>query len=567
MRPDFQDELEIQATDEVKIMENEVLTITYEGKEEKTIEELIPNGKNFCFVRAEIENRLRELSYVVKGPVTIKLFKLAGDTESMYIYKNTLRYVVSMAVRNVLPDVSVKFSNDISRSIYVRASEPSKFKINTLLIAEIEKEIQRLIDADLPIKKRLITKKEAIAQYKAVNMEDKLDILAYRSEQMVHQYVCGDYFDYMYGYMMPSTGYIHTFKILPKMPGFLVQFPRAEFKGQIPPFTRETVFERTLEASRKWSALVGLSTIADVNDTVRNLGSTDFIMMSEAHHSNQLAELGLQIVNSPSEIKLICIAGPSSSGKTTFANRLRLELLSLGINPIRLSVDDYYLPKVDMIKEPDGSVDLESIKAFDVQLFNQDMLKLIEGEKVTIPAYDFKTGSRHPGRTLQLAEGQPIIVEGIHALNEQLTNLIPKHEKFKIFIAPQAQINVDDHTPISLTDLRLLRRIVRDAKFRHSSAEETLDMWPSVRKGEFTWIYSTQESADYVFNSLLPYELCVMREHAMPLLSQVKKTSKHYVTCRRLINFLKYFEKVDENNVPDNSLMREFIGGSCFRDV
>jgi len=548
-------------------MENKVLTINYDGEEEKTIEELIPADKKYLYVRAEIDNHLRELSYVVKGPVTVNLFPLAGDTESMYIYKNTLRYVVAMAVRNVLPDVPVKFSNDISRSIYVYATGNNAIKINTTMIEKIKEEIERLIELDLPITKRLITKKEAIDLYKKANMDDKLDILAYRSEQMVHQYICGDYFDYMYGYMMPSTGYVHAFKILPKMPGFLVQFPRAEYKGEIPPFTRETVFERTIEASRQWSSLVGLSTISDINDKVNKLGSTDFIMMCEAHHDNQLAELGKQIINSPSEIKLICIAGPSSSGKTTFANRLRLELLSLGLNPIRLSVDDYYLPKVKMIKEPDGSVDLESIKAFDVDLFNQDMLKLIEGEEVDIPSYDFKTGERRPGRKLQLGDGQPIIVEGIHALNEKLTDLIPKHEKFKIFIAPQAQINVDNHTPISLTDLRLLRRIVRDAKFRHSSAEETLDMWPSVRKGEFTWIYKTQEYADFVFNSLLPYELCVMREYAMPLLSQVKKSSKHYVTCRRLINFLKYFEKIDEKNVPDNSLMREFIGGSCFRDV
>jgi len=555
------------SADEVNKMEKDVLKIKYDGEEEKTIEELIPADKKYFYVRAEIEGHLRELSFVVKGPVEIDLFPLAGDTESMYIYKNTLRYVVALAVRNVLPDIPVKFSNDISRSIYVYATGNSVIKINTTMIEKIKLEIERLIEADLPITKRLITKVEAIDQYKKVNMSDKLDILAYRSEQMVHQYVCGDYFDYMYGYMMPSTGYIHTFKILPKMPGFLVQFPRAEYQGEIPPFTRETVFERTIEASRQWSALVGLTTISDINDKVKKLGSTDFIMMCEAHHDNQLAELGKQIINSPSEIKLICIAGPSSSGKTTFANRLRLELLSLGLNPIRLSVDDYYLPKVQMIKEPDGSVDLESITAFDVELFNRDMLKLIEGEEVDIPAYDFKTGERVTGRKLQLNDGQPIIVEGIHALNESLTDLIPKHEKFKIFIAPQAQINVDDHTPISLTDLRLLRRIVRDSKFRHSSAEETLGMWPSVRKGEFTWIYSTQESADFVFNSLLPYELCVMREYAMPLLSQVKKTSKYYVTCRRLINFLKYFENIDENNVPDNSLMREFIGGSCFRDV
>lgn len=384
---------------------------------------------------------------------------------------------------------------------------------------------------------------------------------------MVHQYACLDYRDYMYGYMIPSTGYLNKFKFIPSTPGFLIQFPRSESDGELPPFVRENVFSKTINASRNWGKLVGVDTISGINSMVEELGSTDFIMMSEAHHSNMLAELTDRIIKSESPIRLICIAGPSSSGKTTFANRLRLQLLSVGIRAIRISIDDYYLSRDEIKRDENGEIDLESVDALDIKLLNEQMLQLIEGDEVVLPHFDFKLGKRVPGRKLKVEKNQPIIIEGIHALNDDLTSLISKSQKFKIFIAPQAQINIDNHNPISLTDLRLLRRIVRDSKFRHASAEETIRMWPSVRNGEFKWIYKTQESADYVFNSFLPYELCVMKEYAYPLLAKVDKNSDCYITCRRLLLFLKYLVNIEEDDVPDNSLMREFIGGSCFKDV
>ncbi len=544
----------------------DTLKITYKDPEEKSIEELIPSQYRFKYIRAEVNGSLRELTYLVKGPVEITLFALKNDPESMYIYKNTLMYVVAMAIHNVLPTIKVLFSNDVSRSIYITPTD-SAYPISMGKVKKIEEEVKKLVASDLPITKRLVSKQEAIKQYSALGMTDKLSILKYRPEQMVHQYVCDSYIDYLYGYMAPSTGYVSKFNFIPRLPGFIVQFPRAEEDGNIPSFHSEPVFERTLEETRDWSKKVGVDTIAGINEYIERFGSTDFIMMCESHHSNQLAELGQIIADSQTPIKLICIAGPSSSGKTTFANRLRLELMSQGLFPIRISCDDYYKEKKDMVPEEDGSYDFEALKALDTEYFNQQMLQLIEGEEVTLPHFNFSIGKREEGRHLKLGENQPIIIEGIHALNEELTSSIAQHNKFKIFIAPQAQINIDDHTPISLTDLRLLRRIVRDSKFRHSSAEDTFSMWPSVRHGEFTWIYKTQESANYVFNSLLPYELCVMREYAMPLLSVIKKSSPYYVQARRLINFLKYFANIEEDDVPDNSLMREFIGGSCFKDV
>ena len=296
-------------------------------------------------------------------------------------------------------------------------------------------------------------------------------------------------------------------------------------------------------------------------------GDIDVITLGEQRHNRQLCELGQLVEDNKEEIRLICIAGPSSSGKTTFANRLRIELLSRGIDPIRISMDDYYLPRDQAPKDENGEPDLEAVDALDVALFNENMAALISGEEVELPKFDFKLGHRVKGRTLKVPENQPIIIEGIHALNDRMTESIPQHQKFKIFIAPQGQINIDNHNPLSLTDLRLLRRIVRDYQFRGSSAIETMSMWASVRKGEFKWIYKTQEGANFVFNSFLPEELSVMKKYAMPLLQAIEVENPYYPVAERLIRMLKFFDDMPDEWVPCNSILREFIGGSCYADV
>jgi uridine kinase len=277
-----------------------------------------------------------------------------------------------------------------------------------------------------------------------------------------------------------------------------------------------------------------------------------------------LAEIGQKIKEDIDNIRLVAIAGPSSSGKTTFSNRLRIELMSQGIKPVMISIDDYYLNREDILPNEKGEVDLENINTLDLELFNQHMLALINGEEVEMPYFDFKSGRRIPGRKIKVAKDSPIIIEGIHALNETLTSLIPKHQKFKIFISPQIQINIDNHTPMSITDLRLIRRIVRDKQFRNTPARNTIAMWPSVRRGEFHWIYPHQEGADYVYNSELTYELCVLKKYALPTLQEIKSDDEYYITANRLIKFLKYFRTIDDDMVPCNSILREFIGGSCY---
>jgi uridine kinase len=334
----------------------------------------------------------------------------------------------------------------------------------------------------------------------------------------------------------------------------------------IPTFEDAPIFGQTLKEAHAWSKITQADSVARINQYVVPERVVDFINLCEAKHSRMLVELGEAIEKKRDNLRLICIAGPSSSGKTTFANRLRIELLSRGFLPIRISIDDYYLPKDQAPKDDSGKPDLENIHALNLTLFNQHLAQLINGESVTLPQSKFDQNAT-PAKTLQVQEGTLIIIEGIHALNDALSSLVPKTQKYKIYISPQAQINYDDHNPISLTDLRLLRRMVRDKKYRGSSAEQTIDMWPSVRRGEFTWIYKTQEEADYVFNSFLPYELCVMKRYAVPVLSAIDKESIYFPTAERLIRLLKYFQDMDEKWIPSNSLLREFIGGSCFREV
>ena len=513
---------------------------------------------------ARVNNRVRELTYEVYYDAKIE-FLTVKDIDAIKIYEASLRFVVAMAFKRIYPELKIRLCYNVSRSIFIQIISNKKHA-DLEMVEKIEKEMHRIIDADYPLKRFVVNKEEAKEIYKINNLEDKLDILQYRPEKTVHLYDCDGYLNYMFSHMVPSTGYLKSFKLRLYQPGIILQYPRAECGGVIPEFADAPTFGKTLKESHAWGKIAGADSVAGINEHIKHDGVIDFIQLCEARHNRMLTELGDLIESDISNIRLICIAGPSSSGKTTFANRLRIELLSRGIKPIRISIDDYYLPKSLAPKDEDGNPDLESIEALDVELFNKDMLDLISGKTVQLPKFDFKQGKRVPGRVLKVGENEPIIIEGIHALNERMTTLIPKHQKFKIFIAPQAQINLDNTNPISITDLRLLRRIVRDYKFRGASAEETMSMWPSVRRGEFKWIYDTQEGADYVYNSMLSYELCVMKKYALPLLQAIEQFDPYFPIAERLIRMLKYFDDMPDEWVPCNSLMREFIGGSCYAE-
>ena len=522
-------------------------------------------GKDRDIICAYVNGRVRELTYTIDKdseiiPLTCK------DRDAKPIYESSLRFLVAMAMHNIHPHYEIRFAYNVSRSIFLQILNPGT-SASGIMIKELVAEMNRLVALDLPLERKIVSKDEAARIFAEDGYQDKVDILKYRPEKTAHIYTCGNYRNYMYNRMVPSTGYINRWVIKYYHPGIIIQYPRPDFNGEIPPFEDAPTFGKTLKRAHQWALATGCNTIVGINERIEHDGDVEFITLCEQRHNRQLCELGQMIEDEKESIRLICIAGPSSSGKTTFANRLRIELLSRGIKPIRISMDDYYLPRGQAPLDEDGKPDLESADALDIDLFNANLADLVAGLEVECPRYDFKAGCRaKEGRKLIVPPDQPIIIEGIHALNERLTASIPAHQKFKIFIAPQSQVNIDNHNPMSLTDLRLLRRIVRDHQFRNASAISTLEMWPSVRKGEFRWIYPSQEGANYVFNSFSSYELSVMKKYAMPLLEEIDTESEYFPVAERLIRMLKFFDDLSDQWVPCNSIIREFIGGSCYQD-
>lgn len=547
----------------VKFNDNELSV-----KDGTRVLELVDEKDRKDLVVCKVGAQVKELNYALSEKndgMTIELLNL-NHAEAGKAYEASLRYIVAMAFYRVYPKVKIRFSYNISRSISCQALTKN-FNMSRAVEA-VFKEVQRIIDEDLPIQRVTVTIEEATEIYKKFHLDDKIEILKYRPEKTVHLYKCGEYYNYLHNYMVPSTGCIHNYTITPYSPGFIIQYPRHELDATIPEFEEEANYGKTLQKAYNWAEKAKIQTVNDINRKIDRGEILEFVQMCEARHNKQLAELGDLIENDIEDIRLVAIAGPSSSGKTTFCNRLRIELLSRGINPVTISMDDYYFEKDKICAiqgKPLEELDLEHVNCLDIELFNKDLFDLINGEEVTLPRFNFKTGKREAGKTIRLEPNVPIIIEGIHALNERLTKSIPKHQKFKIYIAPQAQLNIDNHSPLSITSVRLIRRIVRDMKFRNCPAATTIDMWQSVRNGEFRWIYPNQENADYVFNSSLGYELCVLKKHAMEALQKITANDAQYLVANRLIKNLKYFRQIDDENIiPCNSLLREFIGGSCF---
>ena len=539
---------------------------SFELAEKTAIKDLIPKEKQKDYFAAKVNNRLRELSYELSFDCTVELLDNT-NYDSVKVYETSLRYLLAMAFNNLYPDYKIRISYNISRSLLVSILRPNNVIADNKMIEAIKNEMQRIVDLDIPFIRTTMSKEEAYAFFIKNKQKDKASLLKYRPQKNCHFYACGDYLNYMYGYMVPSTGYLKDFKLFGYNYQIVVQYPRYEFGGQIPPFTDEPTFSKELIKSHKWAKICNAEIVSKMNDHVKEATYVDFINMCETYHNDMLAKLGEQIYQDIDNIRLICIAGPSSSGKTTFSNRLRIELMSKGIKPLRISLDMYYKERKDCPLDEFGKPDFESIYSLDLDLFNEHMVALINGQEVSLPTFNFETGKITYGPKIKIDSKTPIIIEGIHALNDQLSYAIPKHQKFKIYIAPQFQLNIDNHNPISITDIRLLRRIVRDRNSRGTSAEKTLSMWSSVRRGEFKWIYPYQEGCNFIFNSALTYELCVMKKYALPALLEIQSDSPYFIMANRLIKFLKYFKDMDDTWIPCNSLLREFIGGSCFKDV
>lgn len=544
-----------------------MIKINLEGKDirisQPTILKDLIKDNSHKYICARVNGYLKELNYLITTNSKIKLFTIK-DLDAINVYTRSLNYLICMAFYNLYPKIKLKITYSISRCFY--AEDINGNVITKEMINKVQNEMEKIINHDYIFERIKVKNKIAKAFYKKLGFNDKLELLQYRPEKSTHFYKVNNYYNYFYGYMVYSTGYIKSYKLILDKPGFFIQYPRAENYGTIPKFENAPIYKKALNDSAIWAKEMECENIIQINKkTLTKKRSIDFINECEARHSRMLCELGDKIEKNIKKLKLICIAGPSSSGKTTFANRLRIELLSRGIHPIMISLDNYYKPINEIPKDSKGDYDFECLEALKLPLLNKHLEDVVKGKEIKVPIYNFSNPSTNKFTKVKISDNkQIVIIEGIHALNEKLTYKVKKENKFKIYISPQIQINIDNENPLSLTDFRLLRRITRDNKFRNIPPLRTIKMWPSVRNGEFRWIYQGIENADYVFNSFLYYELNILKNKILPQLEKIDKNEPLYEINERLIRMLKFIRGLSDEYIPCNSLIKEFIGGSCF---
>jgi len=514
-------------------------------------------------VAARVNNKLRELSEVLQEDCEVDFVDLS-TSDGERIYLRGLIFIFIRACKEIFPDCRVTVEHSMNKGLYCEVH--GDFTMSPRQVNRIEQRMREIVALNEPFERFETSIEEAKRIFTDMGFKDKLKILEYRPEQTVHLYRCGWMVDYLFGYMVPCTGYLTQFDLKFYLPGVIIRYPRKEDPHKLPEFIDSPRLSRVFREAEKWGAQIGVENVADLNDIIKHGKAGDLIRVCEALHEKQIAKIADEIAVQRDRIHLILIAGPSSSGKTTFAQRLRVQMMVNGMNPIPISIDNYFLEREYIPLNENGERDLESIKAIDIELFNEQLTRIIQGQEVEIPYFNFEKGRReYRGQKIRIDDNQPLIVEGIHGLNEELTVMIPKRNKYKIYISALTQLNIDDHNRIPTTDSRLIRRIVRDYQFRGSSIENTLEMWPSVRRGEEKYIFPFQEQADVMFNSALIYELAVLKPFILPLLEKIPDDHPYYIEVNRLQKFIKYFLELDPTEVPNTSIIREFIGGSCFK--
>lgn len=547
-----------------------VITLTIDGEQKQ-----YPKGISFREIAAEYQkaytdtivlvsfnNRLRELVKCAEKDGELS-FITTADEAGKKTYRRSMTLLMQKAVYHLLgrEKSAVRVMHCISQAYYCELINYGK--PDEKLLEQIRDEMLRMVKERIPILKKNIETDEAVELFRELGMTDKERLFRYRRSSRVNLYSLDHYVDYFYGYMVPDTGYLDCFSLQCYGDGFVLMFPGKDTK-QVAEFSPSVKHFETLGRSREWSRALGIDTIGALNDAVASGRMQEIIMVQEALMEKKLGELAQQIANEKNH-KFVMIAGPSSSGKTTFSHRLSIQLSALGLIPHPFSLDDYYLDREKTPRDADGNYDFECLEALDVELFNRDMSALLRGETVSMPTFNFKTGKReYKGNTLTLGSQDILVIEGIHGLNDRLSYTLPEKSKFKIFISALTQLNIDEHNYLPSTDGRLIRRIVRDARTRNTTAQETIAMWKSVRRGEEQYIFPFQDSANVMFDSGLVYELAVLKAYAEPLLFSIDKSAPEYQEAKRLLKFLDYFLPVPSDTIAKNSILREFVGGSCF---
>lgn len=570
----------------VTLPDGQVMAVT--ASESDTLEAVADRFKDYYeddIILGIVNGRLRELNKKIKSDCELS-FVTTADRDGRRTYRRSVVLLLqraiydvygSMTQLHVMHSLGEGYYCQLEKAVECADSQQEKYNEDTDQGSRenseksvTEHDIDRIVcsmytfvEKDLTITKHSAKTQYAEQLFKEKGLHDKERLLHYRRSSRVNLYELDGVVDYFYGFMAPSTGMLKYFDIVPYESGFVLLFPGVHSRSVEPLVTSNKLFH-TLDDSREWSKMLGIGTIGSLNDAIAAGRGQEIMLLQEALMEQKIGNLAAQIASDDKK-KFVMIAGPSSSGKTSFANRLSIQLIAKGRKPHPLSLDDYYVDREFCPKHPDGSFDFECLESIDVKLFNEDMNRLLKGEAVDMPSFNFKTGKReYRGRKLVLGPDDILVIEGIHGLNDRLSQLIPPEHKFKIYISALTQLNIDEHNPLSTTDERLIRRIVRDARTRGTNAMETIAMWPSVRKGERENIFPFQEQADVMFNSALVYELAVLKVYAEPLLFGIERDCPEYLEAKRLLKLLDYFLPMPADGIPNNSLLREFVGGSCF---
>lgn len=514
-------------------------------------------------VLAMVNHKLSELWKPAQDGDKIT-FLTTGTVSGNETYRRSVVMVMLKAFYDVyghkINNINVMYS--LSKGYYCEVD--GDLQVTRDALYQVKTRMTEIIKAAMPFEKHVISTNEAMEFFHKHRMYDKERLFKFRRSSRVNVYRLNKFEDYFYGYMVPNTGYLKYFELHAYDEGFVLQMPVKEEPRRVPKFCPQEKVFSVLKESSKWRELLEIGAVGALNENISKGKIGEIMLVQEALQEQKIAEIAKQLANRP-DVKFIMIAGPSSSGKTTFSHRLSVQLRACGLHPHPIAVDNYFVNREDNPKDENGDYDFEALQAIDINLFNQDMGRLLKGEEVEIPSFNFKTGQRqYKGDTLKLGPDDILVIEGIHCLNDELSFSLPKESKFKIYISALTQLNVDEHNRISTTDCRLIRRIVRDARTRGATAEETLARWQSVRAGEEKNIFPYQEEADVMFNSALIYELAVLKQYVEPLLFGIPVDSPYYTEAKRMLKFMDYILGVSSDIVPANSLLREFIGGGCF---
>lgn len=529
-----------------------------ENTQLKDISRLAYKDEYKKYLGAKINNEVFNLNTVVKENDQIEFFDIT-DKDGYRIYTKTISAVFIMACKRLYPDKRVQVENFLGNGLYVDFE--SGHSIDFQGIEKIKSEMQDIIKSDYDIYREKIDKNEAVELFMENNYVDKIRLVNTLEREKTHIYHISEHIDTFHGFLAPSTGFVEKFDLRYYYPGALIVFPTRTSNYKLPDFKELKKLSKVFKEANEWGDIMDLAYIGSLNEKILNGEIEDIIRISEALHEKKIGKIADKIC-ADSDIHLILIAGPSSSGKTTFAKRLEIQLKVNGMRPISISVDDYFVDREKTPLNEDGSYNFEIIDAIDLETLNKDLIDLLEGKEVELPKFNFLTGKREKsGKIVKVDKDHPIIVEGIHSLNPRMTSYIPDKNKYKIYISALTQLNIDAHNRIPTTDTRLIRRMVRDVKFRGNDALRTFELWEGVRDGEEKYIFPFQEQADIMFDSALVYELATLKKHAVPLLKGIDNDSEYYGEAKKLLKFLQYFIDVeDETMISQNSILREFIG-------